>query len=124
MTLRIAGTCLLLLSTLTFACAQSQEATNDARTTESAIAPAPAAADVVAAPATTATAAEPTDATPPAPAADESAPAETAAADAPTESEPAEQPAPAVDEKKTKKKEKVCEETYVNSRLPQKTCRK
>jgi cytoskeletal protein RodZ len=115
MTMRIAGASLLLLTTfLSLACVHAQEATNDARTTET------AAAAAVEAPATTAIAAEPTEATPPAPATDEAAPAETATADAPTESEPA--APPAADEKKTKKK--ACEEIYVNSRLPQKTCKK
>lgn len=122
MTLRIAGSCLLLLSTLTIACAQSQEATNDARATEAVAATAPAAADAAEVPATAATAAEPTEVTPPAAAAAEPVPAETAAADAAEETDPA-QP-PAAEEKKSKKKDRACEEVYVNSRLPQKTCKK
>lgn len=89
MTMRIARACLLLLSALSCACAQTQEATSDARITETAVA---------------AAAAKPAEAT--------------AAAETPAE--PTEPTSPAA----SKKKDRACEETYVNSRLPRKTCTK
>jgi hypothetical protein len=119
--LRIAGTCLLLLSFISFARAEPPDAASaapaaDATVADTAAAPAPAESPQPAA--ATAEASEPV-----APV-DSAATSETAepvpAADA-AEPAPAEQPV--AEQKKSKKRERACEETYVNSRLPQKTCK-